>query len=183
MQVVRTNKTIIETEEFKIGDQIKVKLKDFGDVTLTAQKITDDGVLFMFDRVITSSFMNESSTNSVDYESSDLFKWLHTELYEQFPEDIKKHITDISIPTYKQIFGVYDYTKFEFIGDEQFELMKKGKNRIFFDLEDKSCWYWLQDLAYDKLQSTNYFEVVDGYGELNKKIGRASCRERVLDRG
>ena len=45
MQVVRTNKTIIETEEFKIGDQIKVKLKDFGDVTLTAQKITDDGVL------------------------------------------------------------------------------------------------------------------------------------------
>ncbi len=60
MQVVRTNKTIIETEEFKIGDQIKVKLKDFGDVTLTAQKITDDGVLFMFDRVITSSFMNET---------------------------------------------------------------------------------------------------------------------------
>ncbi len=45
------------------------------------------------------------------------------------------------------MFGHDDefYKNFETDNDEQFELMKERKNRIFFDLEDRFCWCWLQN--------------------------------------
>ena len=42
--------------------------------------------------------------------------------------------------------------------------MKDRKNRIFFDLEDKWCWSWLQN-ATKKEVSANYFASVGFYGD------------------
>ena len=52
MKLKVTRKVEFKTEDFCVGDQISVKLKGFGKFTATVQKITDEGVLFMFDEEI-----------------------------------------------------------------------------------------------------------------------------------
>lgn len=141
-----TRKVIIETEEFKVGDQISVCLKDFGDFTLTAQKVTDQGTLFLFNSAVAMQRMNRLRTNNGGFEKSDLNKWIQTELLTAFPEELKSRIKSISIPTYGQIFGHDEFYKnFEPDNDEQFELMKDRKNRIIFASGDYWCWWWLKN--------------------------------------
>ena len=46
------------TKEIIVGDRILVSLAELGDFTATAHKITDRGVLFIFDEYVTSRPMN-----------------------------------------------------------------------------------------------------------------------------
>ena len=43
-------KRIIKTEDFCIGDQINIEFVDYGNLTATAQKVTKDGTLFLFQK-------------------------------------------------------------------------------------------------------------------------------------
>lgn len=168
MKVLR--KEEVKTEEFKIGDEITTKLKDLGELTLTAQKVTEEGTYFMFNKAIAHRCMNSNGKNKGGFKESDLYKWLNGEFLDLFPEELKERIKDITVPTYGQMFGHDDefYKNFVPDDDEQFELMKVRKNRIFFDLEDRWCWSWLQN-ATKKEVSAGYFAGVD-YG------GIADCR-------
>lgn len=58
-----TRKVTFKTNEVCVGDQITVKLNGFGKFTATAQKVTDKGILFLFDEIIAKHPMNESETN------------------------------------------------------------------------------------------------------------------------
>lgn len=159
MQVSR--KTIMETEEFKVGDQITINLKEIGELTLTAQKITEEGTYFMFDRAVANRCMNSDRTNKGGFKASDLCKWLKSDFLELFPDELKSRIKDISVPSYGQMFGHDDefYKNFETDNDEQFELMKERKNRIFFDLEDRFCWCWLQNPTKKEVSSDCFARV------------------------
>lgn len=173
-----TRKTEIETEEFKIGDQIAINLKDFGEFTLTAQKVTQEETYFMFDKAVIRRTMNNINTNMGGFKSSDLNEWLHSVLLEAFPDELKSRIKDITIPTYGQMFGHDDfYENFEPDEDEQFELMKERKNRVIFDSEDCWCWCWLQN-ATKKEVSAYYFAYVSNNGDAD--YDGADCGNDVL---
>lgn len=132
----------MKVNNFEIGDQITVKLREYGKFTATAHEITDKGTLFIFDDCVCANPMNNENTNEGGYLESDL----------------------LSIPTYGQIFGKdwndeWDQESIEIDQREQLPLMEKRKNRIT-DLNGKWCWYWLQN----KVRSSSAFALVTYYG-------------------
>ena len=174
-----TRKAVVTTNMFRVGDEITVNLKDLGELTLTAQKVTEEGTYFMFNKAIANRCMNSNGKNKGGFKESDLYKWLNSDFLNLFPDELKERIKDISVPTYGQMFGHDDefYKNFEPDNDEQFELMKDRKNRIFFDLEDKWCWSWLQNATKKEVSAGAFAGVScnggayccgadDGYGVL-----------------
>ena len=175
MRVLR--QTNIETEEFQIGDQIKVNLKDYGEFTLTAQKVTEEGTLFIFNSIVTKRQMNSEWTNKGGFENSELNKWMQSELLDSFPESIKSRIKSISIPTYEQIVGHDDFESyFELYDDDQFPLMKNEKNRVS-TFEDETCGYWLKNATKKEVSSAHFAFV---YLRGNANAYNASVSDGVL---
>lgn len=161
-----TRKVTFKTNEVCVSDQITVRLSGFGKFTATAQKVTDKGILFLFDEVIARHPMNESGTNEGGFEKSDMKRWLRDTVLPAFPEKLRCKVTDITLPTYGEIFG-HDYDKdfyanFEPDEDEQFESMKQRGNRVC-DFEDDWCWWWLRNATKQDVSSA-FFAYVGGGG-------------------
>ena len=153
------------TKEIIVGDQILVSLAELGDFTATAHKITDRGVLFIFDEYVTSRPMNSKNTNKGGYEKSDLKKWIDSVLLEAFPEELRNRIADLSIPTVGELFGhedEWDNEHFEPDTDEQLPLMKERRNRVAY-LHNEWEWGWLRN-AMKREFSSAYFALVYGFG-------------------
>lgn len=164
MKVKRT--VTMKVNNFEIGDQITVKLREYGKFTATAHEITDEGTLFMFDDCVCERPMNEENTNECGYLKSDLRKFVTQDLLKAFPDKLLARMVKddngdlISVPTYGQIFGKDWYDEWsqknvEIDQREQLPLMEKRKNRIA-DLNGERCWYWLQN----KIRSSSNFAVV-----------------------
>lgn len=154
-----------ETKEIVVGDQILIPLAEFGTFTATAHKVTDRGVLFIFDEYVTSKPMNKRNANNGGYEESDLKKWIDTVLLEAFPTELKGRIEDLSIPTVGEIVGhddEWDNEHFEPDDDEQLPLMKETRNRIAF-LNNQWEWGWLRNATKQEFSSA-YFAGVGTYG-------------------
>lgn len=161
-----TKKVQFKTNEICVGDQITVKLRGFGKFTATAQRITDNGILFLFDDVIALHSMNETSTNEGGFEKSNMCEWLRETVLPAFPEKLRIKLTKITLPTYGEIFGHDDfYENFEPDNDEQFKLMKRRGNRVC-NFEDGWCWWWLRN-ATKRNVSSAYFACVGNYGNAN----------------
>lgn len=167
----------LETREVMVGDQILVSLAEIGDFTATAHKITDKGVLFIFDEYITSRPMNSQRTNEGGYEESDLKKWIDTVLLAAFPEKLKSRIDNLSIPTVGELFGhddEWDNEHFEPDEDEQLPLMKERRNRVAY-LNDEWEWGWLRNAVKQRFSSA-HFASVSG-------VGTANCNDASYSRG
>ena len=157
----------LETREVMVGDQILISLAEIGDFTATAHKITDKGVLFIFDEYVTSRPMNNKRINEGGYEESDLKKWIDTVLLAAFPEELKSRIDSLSIPTVGELFGhddEWDNEHFEPDEDEQLPLMKERRNRVAY-LNDEWEWGWLRNAVKRSVSSAD-FAGVDGYGDV-----------------
>ena len=155
----------LETKMVAIGDQVMVSLAEIGDFTATAHKITDKGVLFIFDEYVTSRPMNNQKSNEGGYEKSDLKKWIDTVLLAAFPETLKSRIANLSIPTVGELFGhddEWDNEHFEPDEDEQLPLMKERRNRVAY-LNDEWEWGWLRNAVKRSVSSAN-FALVTGDG-------------------
>lgn len=155
----------LETREVMVGDQILVSLAEIGNFTATAHKITDKGVLFIFDEYVTSRPMNNQRTNAGGYEESDLKKWIDTVLLAAFPEELKNRIDDLSIPTVGELFGhddEWNNEHFEPDEDEQLPLMKERRNRVAY-LNDEWEWGWLRNAVKQRFSSA-YFAYVGNHG-------------------
>lgn len=144
MKVLRRQE--IETNSILVGDKILIELAEFGDFTATAQKITEAGILFLFDECVAVRQMNEKGTNKGGYEKSSLCKWINGELLQAFPEELKSRISELTIPTYGQIFGHDEWYEraIEPDEDEQLPLMEIRKSRIA-DFKNEYEWYWLKN--------------------------------------
>jgi len=132
MIILRKKEIEININEVKIGDQITIQLNNFGDFTATAQQITKDGAVFMFDEYVTSRPMNIKSTNEGGFEKSDLRKWMNDVLFPAFPKSMQGKIKNLTIPTYGQMFG-HDNLYSNLVEPDdtgRFPLMTKRKNRI-----------------------------------------------------
>lgn len=162
------------TKEIIVGDRILVSLAELGDFTATAHKITDKGVLFIFDDYVTSRPMNNKNTNKGGYEKSDLKKWIDCVLLEAFPEELKNRIADLSIPTVGELFGhddEWNNEHFEPDTDEQLLLMKERRNRVAY-LNNEWEWGWLRNATKEEF-SAAYFAYVGTYGDAS--YGSASA--------
>lgn len=165
MKVIRKQELEVQDiQKIQIGDQIVIPLAEFGEFTVTAQKITDKGVLFMFDDCVAEQQMNKQWTNKGGYAKSYMKKWIDTVLLNAFPEELQGRIKDLALPTYGMLFGHDDWYEraIEPDNDEQLPLMAKHKNRIA-DFNDDYEWYWLQN-ATKKDYSAAGFAGVGTYG-------------------
>ena len=169
MEVKRT--ITMKVNNFEIGDQITVKLREYGKFTATAHEITDKGTLFIFDDCVCANPMNNEDTNEGGYLVSDLRKFVTQDLLKAFPDKLLARMVKddngdlISIPTYGQLFGKdfddeWDQENIEIDQREQLPLMDKRKNRISY-LNGKCSWYWLQN----KLRSSSTFAHVGTTGD------------------
>lgn len=166
MKALRKQK--IETANIQVGDQIVIPLAELGEFTATAHKVTDEGVMFIFDNYITCRPMNNRSINKGGFEKSDLKKWMDTVLLMAFPEELRDKIYGLTLPTVGQIVGhedEWDNKNLEPDSDEQLPLMKECKNRIAC-FEDGLTWGWLRNATKEEFSSAD-FAGVDFVGNSN----------------
>lgn len=167
MKVLR--KQEIDTANIQVGDQMVIPLAELGEFTATAHKVTDEGVMFIFDNYVTCRPMNDGDTNKGGFEKSDLKKWMDTVLFMAFPEELRDKIYGLTLPTVGQIVGHEDEWNNKNLEpdiDEQLPLMKECKNRIAC-FEDQLTWGWLRNATKEEFSSA-YFAGVNG-------SGNASC--------
>lgn len=171
--------TICGSNLFLPGDQIEIPLGNLGTFTATAQAITEDKVLFLFDDYIAKRPMNENGSNEGGYSQSDLKQWIDTELYNMFPAVLKQRMTGLSIPTLGEICSwddEWDRNHVEADGDEQLPLMKQIRNRIAY--YDNDCaWGWLRN-ATKKEFSLTHFSVVNRFGNTYCNVASESSGVR-----
>lgn len=163
MKVLR--KQEIDTANIQVGDQMVIPLAELGEFTATAHKVTDEGVMFIFDDYVTRRPMNNRDTNKGGFKKSDLKKWMDTVLFMSFPEELRDKIYSLTLPTVGQIVGhedEWDNKNLEADTDEQLPLMKECKNRIAC-FEDQLTWGWLRNATKEEFSSA-YFASVGYYG-------------------
>ena len=168
-----------EVCNIQLGDKILIPLAEFGEFTATAHKITDKGVLFIFDDYVAQHQMNKKDTNKGGFEKSDLKKWLDTVLFEALPDWLKGRIEKLSIPTVGELFGhedEWDNEYFEPDTDEQLPLMKERRNRVAY-FNNNLEWGWLRN-AVKKEVSAAYFALVGTGGTAYCDSASSSCGVR-----
>ena len=175
MRVLR--KQEIDTANIQVGDQMIIPLAELGEFTATAHKVTDEGVMFIFDDYVTRRPMNNRNTNKGGFEKSDLKKWMDTVLYMAFPEELRDKIYGLTLPTVGQIVGhedEWDNKNLEPDTNEQLPLMKKCKNRIAC-FEDQLAWGWLRNATKEEFSSAGFADVGGngrtGYGVASSSFG------------
>lgn len=159
MKVLR--KQEIDTANIQVGDQMVIPLAELGEFTATAHKVTDEGVMFIFDDYVTRRPMNNRDTNKGGFEKSDLKKWMDTVLFMSFPEELRDKIYSLTLPTVGQIVGhedEWDNKNLEADTDEQLPLMKECKNRIAC-FEDQLTWGWLRNATKEEFSSAVFARV------------------------
>lgn len=150
-----------EVRNIQEGDQILIPLAELGEFTATAYKVTDKGVLFIFDEYVASQPMNKKNTNKGGFEKSDLKKWMDSVLFMAFPDWLRDRITDLSIPTVGEMFGhedEWDNEHFEPDTDEQLLLMKERRNRVAY-LKNEWGWGWLRNAIKKEYSSAHFADV------------------------
>ena len=164
MKVLR--KQEIDTANIQVGDQMVIPLAELGEFTATAHKVTDEGVMFIFDDYVTRRPMNNRDTNKGGFEKSDLKKWMDTVLFMAFPDELRDKIYGLTLPTVGQIVGhedEWDNKNLEPDIDEQLPLMKECKNRIAC-FEDQLAWGWLRNATKEEFSSAGFAVVYYGGG-------------------
>lgn len=146
MKVLR--QTEIETNEFRVGDQIRV-----GRYTATCQKTAEEGALFLLDQYLDEAMpMNEEDDNGGGYMASGLRERLNSaRILKEFDGLKLKPFENgdlLRIPFYGEMFGHdawYNSGAVEPDDCEQWPLMKKRANRIAERTGEIHEWGWLQN--------------------------------------
>ena len=181
MKLFRTIEAVADGN-YNVGDVITFTLNDGEEVEAMAVKQEQDGMIFCLVDCLRKEYsMNRTSSNRGGYNSCALRKTLNTEILGSFPAEIREKMVAfpngdlLRLPTEREIFGWNIYGVEEDDSVEQWEPMKKRKNRIAFQGKgtDTWEWYWLQN-KYDG--SAAYFAIV-------RRGGFASCSSASLSFG
>lgn len=175
-----TRRVEIETNEFRVGDQIQV-----GRYTATCQKTAEEGALFLLDQYLDESMqMNKEDTNKGGYEASDLRKRLNGDDVLDVFKDIRDRMVPFSsgdmlrLPFYGEMFGHDGWYRSGVVEPddcEQWELMKDRKNRIAERTGESYEWGWLQNKY---VQSSPSFCPIGADGYANGWAASASLGVR-----
>ena len=179
MKVYRTSE-VLAGGKYEVGDIVSYTMEDGEEVEALAVKEEFDKhgnlcmVFMLLDCLKEECRMNRDDTNDGGYEESHLRDQLATKYLEKFPAALRLNMVPfengdlLRIPTEREIFGRNIYGEEEPNTVEQFESMKKRRNRMAFDgLNGETQAYWLQNkrvwsatnfclVGYDGSAGSNY---------------------------
>lgn len=191
MKVYRTSE-VLAGGRYEVGDIVSYTMEDGEEVEAIAVKEEFDKhgnlcmVFMLLDCLKEECRMNRDDTNDGGYEESHLRDQLATKYLEKFPAALRLNMVPfengdlLRIPTEREIFGRNIYGEEEPNTVEQFEPMKKRRNRMAFDgLNGETQAYWLQN---KRVRSAPYFCDVSGSGYANYYTASNSFGVRPLYR-
>lgn len=174
MKVYRTSE-VLAGGKYEVGDIVSYTMEDGEEVEALAVKEEFDKhgnlcmVFMLLDCLKEECRMNRDDTNDGGYEVSHLRDQLATKYLEKFPAALRLNMVPfengdlLRIPTEREIFGRNIYGEEEPNTVEQFEPMKKRRNRMAFDgLNGETQAYWLQN---KRVRSATYFCLVNYGGD------------------
>lgn len=157
MKVYRTSE-VLAGGKYEVGDIVSYTMEDGEEVEALAVKEEFDKhgnlcmIFMLLDCLKEECRMNQDDTNDGGYEESHLRDQLATKYLEKFPAALRLNMVPfengdlLRIPTEREIFGRNIYGEEEPNTVEQFEPMKKRRNRMAFDgLNGETQAYWLQN--------------------------------------
>lgn len=172
MKVYRTSE-VLAVGRYEVGDIVSYTMEDGEEVEAIAVKEEFDKqgnlcmVFMLLDCLKEECRMNRDDTNDGGYEESHLRDQLATKYLEKFPAALRLNMVPfengdlLRIPTEREIFGRNIYGEEEPNTVEQFEPMKKRRNRMAFDgLNGETQAYWLQNKRVGS--ATNFCSVYYG---------------------
>lgn len=181
MKVYRTSE-VLAGGKYEVGDIVSYTMEDGEEVEALAVKEEFDKhgnlcmVFMLLDCLKEECRMNRDDTNDGGYEESHLRDQLATKYLEKFPAALRLNMVPfengdlLRIPTEREIFGRNIYGEEEPNTVEQFEPMKKRRNRMASDgLNGETQAYWLQN---KRVRSATTFCCVGNSGSAN--YGNAS---------
>lgn len=173
MKVYRTSE-VLAGGRYEVGDIVSYTMEDGEEVEAIAVKEEFDKhgnlcmVFMLLDCLKEECRMNRDDTNDGGYEESHLRDQLATKYLEKFPAALRLNMVPfengdlLRIPTEREIFGRNIYGEEEPNTVEQFEPMKKRRNRMAFDgLNGETQAYWLQN---KRVGSATHFCLVGNSG-------------------
>lgn len=182
MKVYRTSE-VLAGGRYEVGDIVRYTLETGEEVEAIAVKEEYIGnyepcmIFMLLDCLNDTCRMNRDDTNEGGYEKSYLREWLNKECIEKFPFAMRMNMIPfengdlLSIPTEREIFGRNIYGEEEPDTVEQFEPMKKRRNRLASDgLNGGYQYYWLKNKC---VRSATRFCGVGNDG--NAGANSASC--------
>lgn len=191
MKVYRTSE-VLAGGKYEVGDIVSYTMEDGEEVEALAVKEEFDKhgnlcmVFMLLDCLKEECRMNRDDTNDGGYEESHLRDQLATKYLEKFPVALRLNMVPfengdlLRIPTEREIFGRNIYGEEEPNTVEQFELMKKRRNRMAFDgLNGETQAYWLQN---KRVGSATFFCFVSADGLAGYGGASYSCGVRPLYR-
>lgn len=182
MKVKRT--VTVDTDAFKVGDIIEIKLTDGVKAEAMAMKQEADGMIFCLVDCLPNEYqMNSTGTSEGGYEESYLRKKLNCEILNLFPTELKATMVPFDngdlllLPTEREIFGKNQYGGDESPDVKQWEPMKKRRTRMAFDGSKDECrqCYWLANRG---RKSATCFSNVTGGGRASNAYVSYSCGVR-----
>lgn len=181
MKVYRTSE-VLAGGRYEVGDIVSYTMEDGEEVEAIAVKEEFDKhgnlcmVFMLLDCLKEECRMNRDDTNDGGYEESYLREQLRTKYLERFPASLRLNMVPfengdlLRIPTEREVFGENRYGEEEPDTVEQFEAMKKRRNRMALDGSNgETQAYWLQN---KRVRSATYFCFV--YYDGNASYGYAS---------
>lgn len=157
MKVYRTSE-VLAGGKYEVGDIVSYTMEDGEEVEALAVKEEFDKhgnlcmVFMLLDCLKEECRMNRDDANDGGYEESHLRDQLATKYLEKFPAALRLNMVPfengdlLRIPTEREIFGRNIYGEEEPNTVEQFEPMKKRRNRMASDgLNGETQAYWLQN--------------------------------------
>lgn len=191
MKVYRTSE-VLAGGRYEVGDIVSYTMEDGEEVEAIAVKEEFDKhgnlcmVFMLLDCLKEECRMNRDDTNDGGYEESHLRDQLATKYLEKFPAALRLNMVPfengdlLRIPTEREIFGRNIYGEEEPNTVEQFESMKKRRNRMAFDgLNGETQAYWLQN---KRVRSATHFCYVYSAGFANAYGASNSLGVRPLYR-
>ena len=191
MKVYRTSE-VLAGGKYEVGDIVSCTMEDGEEVEALAVKEEFDKhgnlcmVFMLLDCLKEECRMNRDDTNDGGYEESHLRDQLATKYLEKFPAALRLNMVPfengdlLRIPTEREIFGRNIYGEEEPNTVEQFEPMKKRRNRMAFDgLNGETQAYWLQN---KRVRSATTFCFVGIAGFANSNNASLSLGVRPLYR-
>lgn len=191
MKVYRTSE-VLAGGKYEVGDIVSYTMEDGEEVEALAVKEEFDKhgnlcmVFMLLDCLKEECRMNRDDTNDGGYEESYLREQLRTEYLERFPASLRLNMVPfengdlLRIPTEREIFGENRYGEEEPDTVEQFEAMKKRRNRMALDGSNgETQAYWLQN---KRVRSATHFCYVYYSGDANYSYASYSFGVRPLYR-
>lgn len=191
MKVYRTSE-VLAGGRYEVGDIVSYTMEDGEEVEAIAVKEEFDKhgnlcmVFILLDCLKEECRMNRDDTNDGGYEESYLREQLRTEYLERFPASLRLNMVPfengdlLRIPTEREVFGENRYGEEEPDTVEQFEAMKKRRNRMALDGSNGGTQaYWLQN---KRVGSATGFCYVSGNGYASAYYASNSFGVRPLYR-